>query len=453
MFSISQEVISGSQLKSELTDHKAGALVIFEGMVRNHNQGLGVKSLEYQVYHELALKEGAKILQEARDKFNLHEVRAVHREGHLSLGDVAVWIGATASHRDDAFKATRFIIDEIKHRLPVWKKEHYLQAEAKWVFCKDHHHHVHFEETDFYKKQSIVVNQNKLKEARVLIVGLGGLGCPASVNLALAGVGKLRLVDYDRISFDNLHRQFLYRPNHVGELKSKMASIILKEMNPFIAVESIENFFHPQQLEEIDLVIDGTDNMKTKYQIHDACLKCRVPLVSAGLFKDHAQIKTLIPGDGCWRCLEHDVPQDALLGNCNDFGTTGAWVNTVGSLLSSEAIEFLQNGKNSTSESVLHLNLKNFSLFKIKKAKTDHCLYCRGDFQIEESACEVLTGSDSEILDIRNLTDEQVFDSIKNRDKVVLCCHRGHRSLKLAQMLRAQGHDSVYSLRGGVKTE
>ena len=101
----------------------------------------------------------------------------------------------------------------------------------------------------------------------------------------------------------------------------------------------------------------------------------------------------------------------------------------------------------------MHLNLKDFSSFKIKKAKNENCLYCQGDFQIADPAYEVLSSSDSDLLDIRNLSDEQVFHSIKNRDKVVLCCHRGHRSLKLTQMLRAQGHESVYSLRGGVKTE
>ena len=140
MFTISNEAINRNSMVDSLTENLAGAIVVFEGWVRNHNQGKHVSSLEYQVYKELALKEGHKILQEAMVKFNLHAVKTVHREGHLSLGDIAIWIGATASHRDDAFKATRYIIDEIKHRLPVWKKEHYTDQSHEWVFCRHHHH-------------------------------------------------------------------------------------------------------------------------------------------------------------------------------------------------------------------------------------------------------------------------------------------------------------------------
>src|SRR4051812_14739088 len=118
MFSLSDENLKRDDLYDSLLNDKAGAIVVFEGWVRNHNEGKPVTSLEYQVYPELALKEGKKILDEARQKFNLHDVKSVHRQGHLKLGDIAIWIGATASHRDDAFKATRYIIDEIKHRLP-----------------------------------------------------------------------------------------------------------------------------------------------------------------------------------------------------------------------------------------------------------------------------------------------------------------------------------------------
>jgi molybdopterin synthase catalytic subunit len=160
MFSISKDTLNRDNLIAQLSNDKAGALVVFEGWVRDHNEGKSVSSLEYQIYHALALKEGERILQEAKEKFNLHNVMTVHREGHLNLGEMAIWIGATSSHRDDAFKATRYVIDEIKHRLPVWKKEHYVSGKKEWVFCRHHHHHVHFEETDYYQKQSWLIRKS-----------------------------------------------------------------------------------------------------------------------------------------------------------------------------------------------------------------------------------------------------------------------------------------------------
>jgi molybdopterin synthase catalytic subunit len=117
---------------------QAGALATFEGWVRNHNQGHPVTALTYEVYPELALKEGERILQEALAQFDLHQAIAVHRYGNLAIGDIAVWIGTTASHRRAAFAGTQYIIDEIKTRLPIWKQEFYGDRPCRWVYCRDH---------------------------------------------------------------------------------------------------------------------------------------------------------------------------------------------------------------------------------------------------------------------------------------------------------------------------
>lgn len=135
MFSICDTALDRDALMEFLRDDRAGAMVVFEGWVRDHNDGKKVSSLEYQVYEELALKEGLKILEEAKKKFSLHQIAGAHRQGHLKLGEVAVWVGAVASHRDEAFQAARYVIDEIKRRLPVWKKEHYAEQKPEWVYC------------------------------------------------------------------------------------------------------------------------------------------------------------------------------------------------------------------------------------------------------------------------------------------------------------------------------
>lgn len=449
MFSISDQNLNRDELNQNLADSKAGAIVVFEGWVRNHNEGKQVLSLEYQVYKELALKEGNRILEEAKEKFNLHHIISVHREGHLKLGDIAIWIGATASHRDDAFKATRFVIDEIKHRLPVWKKEHYVNQNPEWVFCRHHHHHVHFEEADFYQKQSHLVNQDKLKSAKVLVVGAGGLGCPALINLASAGVGHIGIVDFDSISISNIHRQFLYSPNLIGEKKAIVAKSRLLELNPFIKVEAIVDSFRSHHVEGYDLVLDCSDNMSTKYFIHDVCFKFKRPLISAGVYKFEGQLRTFVPQTGCLRCHQGVTPDDSLLGNCNDFGVLGATTSVLGSIQASEAIEFLMTGKNSTLEATLHFNVKTLTQMRIRNTSRSDCSTCFGQGEIMSDDLEVDSASGMKFIDIRDLSDEQVVGMHFSEGKTALCCHRGNRSKKLASTLRKLGHSQVYSFRGG----
>lgn len=137
-FIIAAQEMDITSLKQALRLAEVGGYCAFEGWVRNHNNGRAVQALEYQVYEALARKEGAAILEEAMERFEISAASAVHRSGMLDIGDMAVWIGVSAPHREAAFQACRFIIDAIKQRLPVWKKEHYTEGEAQWVAC--HHH-------------------------------------------------------------------------------------------------------------------------------------------------------------------------------------------------------------------------------------------------------------------------------------------------------------------------
>ncbi len=136
MFAVSEKPIDIAALRVSLGNHGAGGFCVFEGWVRNENEGRQVERLEYEAYAPLATKEGEKVMAEAREKFPYLEAACVHRAGLLELGDCAVWVGVAAPHRDEAFKACRYIIDEIKVRLPIWKKEHYVDGDSGWVNCE-----------------------------------------------------------------------------------------------------------------------------------------------------------------------------------------------------------------------------------------------------------------------------------------------------------------------------
>jgi molybdopterin synthase catalytic subunit len=147
LFELTDRAINCAQLKESLRDDRAGALITFEGVVRNHNEGKNVRALSYEGYEPLARAEAQRIFAEAQEHFKIIKCLAVHRVGELAIGEAAVFVGVAAAHRDEAYQASRYIIDEIKKRLPIWKKEHYLDGSADWVNCSHGHNHDHEPET------------------------------------------------------------------------------------------------------------------------------------------------------------------------------------------------------------------------------------------------------------------------------------------------------------------
>ena len=135
-FRLSKGPFDTGALRAELAHAGSGGYASFEGWVRDHNEGQRVLRLEYEAFAPLALREGERIIAEARERFGLGGARCVHRVGALDIGEIAVWVGATAAHRDEAFRGCRYIIDEVKHRLPIWKKEHYESGSSGWVNCE-----------------------------------------------------------------------------------------------------------------------------------------------------------------------------------------------------------------------------------------------------------------------------------------------------------------------------
>jgi molybdopterin synthase catalytic subunit len=146
-FRFSSMPIDATPLRVELQHASCGGFATFEGWVRDNNEGQSVHRLEYEAFEQLGVAEGEKVIAEACARFGIERALCVHRVGDLALGEVAVWVGVAAPHRDEAFKACRYIIDEVKHRVPIWKKEHYVSGDSGWVNCErcathshDHEH-------------------------------------------------------------------------------------------------------------------------------------------------------------------------------------------------------------------------------------------------------------------------------------------------------------------------
>ncbi|MCW8846327.1 MAG: molybdenum cofactor biosynthesis protein MoaE [Gammaproteobacteria bacterium] len=142
-FALTDVTLDAEKLKHALRDPAAGGFVSFEGWVRNENEGRTVRRLEYEAYAAMAEKEGLRIVVEAIERFGLTAALCLHRVGSLGIGDMAVWVGASSPHRGEAFEACRFIIDQVKVRVPIWKKEHYVDGDSGWVNCERCAEHAH----------------------------------------------------------------------------------------------------------------------------------------------------------------------------------------------------------------------------------------------------------------------------------------------------------------------
>lgn len=143
MIVVTADAIDPDALRRQMFDAGAGAYCGFEGWVRNRNDGHDVLRLEYEAYEPVAISEGERIIAEAADKYPHLHAHCVHRTGMLEIGDCAVWVGVSSPHREEAFHACRYIIDAVKVRLPIWKKEYYVNGDSGWVNCERCAGHIH----------------------------------------------------------------------------------------------------------------------------------------------------------------------------------------------------------------------------------------------------------------------------------------------------------------------
>lgn len=188
--------------------------------------------------------------------------------------------------------------------------------------------------------------QKKLLNAKVLIIGAGGLGAPAAMYLAAAGVGTIGIVDADEVDLSNLQRQIIHATKDVGKPKVTSAKETMNEMNPDVTVNTYHTFVTSANIlelvEEYDFVIDGTDNFPAKFLINDACVMAKKPFSHAGIIRFKGQLMTYVPGEGpCYRCIFQSPPPKDAVPTCKQAGVIGAMGGVIGSLQAMEALKYI----------------------------------------------------------------------------------------------------------------
>lgn len=222
--------------------------------------------------------------------------------------------------------------------------------------------------------------QERLRRAKVCIVGLGGLGSVASLYLAAMGVGYLRIVDKDVVEKVNLHRQILYDDSMVGKPKAKVAEARLRKLNPEVKVEGlnleVEEENAEKILEDVDLVVDGLDNFKTRYLVNRTCFKLKKPYVYASVLESYGSVSVFKPGEtGCLECVFRDV-RDEDLPACEKVGILPPAVGAVASIEVSEAVKLILGWKPNLQGRLAFIDLSSLSFHLFDLPKDPRCPVC-----------------------------------------------------------------------------
>ena len=306
---------------SMIIDPRDGAHVVFTGTVRGFNKSKLVNYLFYEAYENLACSQFAKLEEEARLRFGISKALAVHRLGIAKIGECAVMIRASAPHRHEAFLAARFLIDELKKSIPIWKQEHYADGTSTWdkglCQCDESFDPERDPALDPVKKayESQNLDFNIILQARVLLIGAGGLGCPLAVNLAALGIGHLEIYDGDYVQATNLARQFVFTRNDRGHNKAILIKNYLEARFSWTKVLAHKEFMTKSQAQAcvptFDLVIDGSDCMKTKTMMAEITRQARIPYLCASVSSEEGEIALITPGaeGGCFCCWRQNFKQ------------------------------------------------------------------------------------------------------------------------------------------------
>lgn len=223
--------------------------------------------------------------------------------------------------------------------------------------------------------------QQKIFDAKVLVIGTGGLGSPCMFYLAAAGVGKLGVVDFDKVDLSNLQRQILHSTKTVGTLKVESAKKILNDLNPDVEVVphnvkvTSENIM--DIIKDYDMVVDGSDNFPTKYLINDACVLSNKPLSHGGMFRYDGQTITILPHESaCYRCLFAEPPPPGLVPTCQEAGIVGVVPGVIGTIQANEVLKYILGVGNLLAGKLLVFNALDSSFRQVKVPKDENCPVC-----------------------------------------------------------------------------
>ena len=330
--------------------------------------------------------------------------------------------------------------------------------------------------------------QAKLRDGSVLIIGAGGLGSPAAIYLAAAGVGRIGLVDFDRVDVTNLHRQILYGTSDVGRPKTEAASERLRELNADVVVEAHHAALSSDNALELfanyDVIVDGTDNFATRYLVNDACKLLGKPNVYGSVFRFDGQVSIFATSDGpCYRCLYPEPPPPHLVPNCAEGGVLGVLPGVIGTLQATEAIKLLTGiGETLAGRLLLFDALSmSFRTMKLQRRCDQHTAITRlidyeefcspvhnTDITPSEVAEKLEKGEEIVLIDVRephewnaghiegathmpmNQVPQRLSEIPRDRD-VVMICRSGARSGHVQHHLGQQGYTRVKNLVGGMQ--
>ncbi len=239
-------------------------------------------------------------------------------------------------------------------------------------------------------KEIGVGGQKKLLNSKVLIIGAGGLGAPAAMYLAAAGVGTIGIADADEVDLSNLQRQIIHATDNLGQAKVLSAKETINRMNPDVTVNTYRTFVASDNIMELigdyDFIIDGTDNFPAKFLINDACVMAKKPFSHAGIIRFKGQLMTYVPGEGpCYRCVFKNPPPKDAVPTCKQAGVVGAMGGVIGSLQAMEAIKYITGTGDLLTGYLLTYDALSMEFRKIRLPKdTSGCAVCGDNPSITE---------------------------------------------------------------------
>ena len=350
-----------------------------------------------------------------------------------------------------------------------------------------------------------VEGQRRLLASRVLVVGAGGLGSPAALYLASAGVGTLGLVDGDRVDISNLQRQVLHHTSDVGRPKTESARSTLQAINPDVEIRTYPTVLTSDNaleiLKDYDVVVNGCDNFPTRYLVNDACVLLGKPLVDASILRWEGQATTFLPGRGCYRCLFPQPPPPGSVPSCAEAGIVGAVAGFFGTLQALEALKILLGVGETLSGRLLMLDALNGEVRTVRWQRDPACPVCGDHPTITrlidyEAFCGVprpqtvaaapaapngsrppalepgqawgrVRSGQAVLLDVREKAERDVMripgslwvplaqvtsrsGELPRDREIIVYCAVGERSARAATALRQMGLSRVYNLQGGI---